>query len=602
MRALLLCASLFVVGASALDASFAEPRPALRKGAGFEPEDALFEAEMAEANRYGYGEELQGRRLQSTGTTTTSRKGYGERVGESFYMALGGCFLLCFIPCLIYANEGEHVKQLKRIEFAEEKSIKVDATTATTSTNNELVFISAKVETDGAEVTGEGWTQGFFKSTNAVALKMTAFIYQYEEYTTESTRTDTLGGGSTKTTEYKIRQGWYPSPQSQPTRHNERNVVPPGWQGVKNGDGTNMVANARCGKYGITQKMMRDQSEDFLHWTPIQVAVSGDTGGLNFQDKSNGVWDTSGGQPQIGDVKLEFRQSAANFDCSIIAKQVGLGPDGKTLQADPDDNIDLVEDKSCAAKCLAAIGAADHGVSYTPISNSDKADVSSTIVGNPKADFGLTQKLVKDQNCLPCCKYKDGLLGNVWFVQRGAMNKTQMVNKEGDDEGTRTCIIRVVSYFLLVAGWILLFSPIYRVLSFLPGGETIGYWLVVIIAVPLALICCLTTLLISYLRFRPILATFLLLIIGGLWVYLGVLAGQNGVYGDMMAQMKPGGKNVAVCYLKDGANDVFAAICSGKKDEVGCATVAETCIWGIKGAAAAAAPAPAPAPVPAGRM
>ena len=34
-------------------------------------------------------------------------------------MMIGGLVLLCLTPCCIYANEGEYVKGLKRIEFGE---------------------------------------------------------------------------------------------------------------------------------------------------------------------------------------------------------------------------------------------------------------------------------------------------------------------------------------------------------------------------------------------------------------------------------------------------------------------------------------------------
>ena len=77
-------------------------------------------------------------------------------------------------------------------------------------------------------------------------------------------------------------------------------------------------------------------------------------------------------------------------------------------------------------------------------------------------------------------------------------------------------------------------------------------------------------------------ATFLLLIVSGGWIYLSIYAGQQGVYDDMLASMRPGAAKLTTCYLKPGANAVFANICAGQTDEAGCATVKETCVWGIK--------------------
>ena len=122
-----------------------------------------------------------------------------------------------------------------------------------------------------------------------------------------------------------MRQGWYEKEQPNPPHFPQnRNVVPGEWHGVKKGTGTSVVKTARLGKYGITQEMMTDQSEDFLVWQAADVANVPAQGALAFNGANGEFYSCPEHAPQIGAVKLVFKKSPAPFNCGIIAKQVGL--------------------------------------------------------------------------------------------------------------------------------------------------------------------------------------------------------------------------------------------------------------------------------------
>ena len=78
-------------------------------------------------------------------------------------------------------------------------------------------------------------------------------------------------------------------------------------------------------------------------------------------------------------------------------------------------------------------------------------------------------------------------------------------------------MLRILGWALLCASWAMLFSPFTAALSVLPLLGGIGNAAVFVVALITSLLCCGTVTLLAYIRYRPMLASVLLLLAGGIW-------------------------------------------------------------------------------------
>ena len=66
------------------------------------------------------------RHLQTTTATETTRVNIWQKLKESLGWTIIGFILIICMPCAIWKNEGRHVRELVRIDFAKNKAIEVD--------------------------------------------------------------------------------------------------------------------------------------------------------------------------------------------------------------------------------------------------------------------------------------------------------------------------------------------------------------------------------------------------------------------------------------------------------------------------------------------
>lgn len=108
-------------------------------------------------------------------------------------------------------------------------------------------------------------------------------------------------------------------------------------------------------------------------------------------------------------------------------------------------------------------------------------------------------------------------LGEIWMVRKGHHSLKDMISMAQEDEKKLLNIIRAVACVLLLAGWIMLFSPFVTALQVLPLLSSLGFFAVVVCALIVSCLCCLTITIIAWFNYRPLLSIGLLAIAGGIW-------------------------------------------------------------------------------------
>ena len=86
-----------------------------------------------------------------------------------------------------------------------------------------------------------------------------------------------------------------------------------------------------------------------------------------------------------------------------------------------------------------------------------------------------------------------------------------------EDEKKVLYLVRAVGCVLLLVGWVMLFSPFVTALEVLPLLSGLGFFAVVLVALIMSTLCCLTVGIVAYIRYRPVLAIGLLALAGGIW-------------------------------------------------------------------------------------
>lgn len=161
-----------------------------------------------------------------------------QKLKESLGAAIVGFILIIFMPCLIWKNEGRHVRgtlspstcfeivlqctrihkssnrclfvhcttELSRIEFCKNKAVVVNCMEPTDETSEQLVYFCGNVLVDDEQITfPETDTLNLASALpKGLMLKRTCYIYQKFEDSQQSTEKH-IGGGETRTTNYSLR-------------------------------------------------------------------------------------------------------------------------------------------------------------------------------------------------------------------------------------------------------------------------------------------------------------------------------------------------------------------------------------------------------------
>lgn len=181
----------------------------------FEFDDSDDADDLLDDDFFGYQPKRflrQQRKLQSSTSESTQVNVWG-RLKESLGMTIIGFILIVVMPCLIWKNEGRHVRELKRIDFCRNKAVQVDCINVGDDTVERLVYFTGQVQAGGQAGKaildfGGGNLNLSSGLPQALAMRRTCYIYQKFEEAVNSTDRNRVGGGETRTTTYNLKEDW----------------------------------------------------------------------------------------------------------------------------------------------------------------------------------------------------------------------------------------------------------------------------------------------------------------------------------------------------------------------------------------------------------
>jgi len=454
-----------------------------------------------------------GRRLQSNkgggtsggssgGTTTTTKCNTWCKLKESLGLTLVGLILVCLSPCLMWKNEGRHVNELRRIDFCKNKAVVIDNADMPSDENTgQLIHFVGKLSIDEDTLDlAPGPLNITTPLPKALVIKRTCMIYQKFEQSSQQVKNDTIGAGQTTITTYTVKEDWTPSlqparltnlpdevnshgiwdelvsnsgaPESAAPSNDAMAGMPPGMAALLGPDltkaphGIAISKSAHVGGFGITSSIVMSEPAVFQsEWMPLPAEMVPDDiealPELRKDRYGNLTTVEEGDQPANGDVMIKYEYSADGFDVSFVVQQVLADSDPET--------------------------------------------------GVPAHKFGIEKGRVLDEKC--CGKISDDL-GVIWMVRRGRHALDEMIDMAKADEAMITKIVRVLSYVLLVAGWMMLFSIFTTLLSTLPLIGALGKAAFFIVALIVGTVCCCGVTALAYVRYRPVLAFGILALAG----------------------------------------------------------------------------------------
>jgi len=134
--------------------------------------------------------------------TVVSNSSWFSRIGKSIMGVLVGLVLLVVAVVLLFWNEGRAVKTFKTLQEGEGAVVSVEAGEINPDNEGKLIHLSGAAETE------ETLTDpSFGVSENALRLRRSVSMYQWEEKS-ESKTEKKLGGGEETVTTYTYSKGW----------------------------------------------------------------------------------------------------------------------------------------------------------------------------------------------------------------------------------------------------------------------------------------------------------------------------------------------------------------------------------------------------------
>lgn len=456
-----------------------------------------------------------------------------QKLKESLGAAIIGFLLIIIAPCLIWKNEGRHVHELARIQFCKNKAIMVQCDSPTDETLGQMVHFVGNVTVGDdhplllskEEGEGDNNTVDQLNITSplpkALLVQRTIYIFQKFERSQTNVQRNMVGGGETRTTEYSIMEDWCTEPQPSCPNAADGDNSRGDWDAIVDACGgarpeapeedphlaampnqlkeamakmgmntTNYNAaphakvyapSARVGSFGLSQEIRRENPMVFASsMTPVPVEYLPESvekcpslqRSSTQQDNTLCTFDASSSSPQNGDIKVVYEYVPDGFEASFIVEQVSTKAMGNST---PD---------------LEKQALLDEG------------------------GYGVQKKHAIDDRCFGKCSTD---LGDIWMVRKGRHDVHDMIHMATEEEAKLTKIIRLVGWLLLMVGWTCLFAPFYTALQVLPLLGGLGFFAAVLFALIVSCLCCLTVTLLAYLRYRPLMVSIILLLVGGIW-------------------------------------------------------------------------------------
>lgn len=258
--------------------------------------------------------------------TKTTSQGLFSRIGGAIKGIVVGLVLIMIAFGLLFWNEGRAVKTAKSLEEGASAVVSVSAESVDPANDGNLIHFT------GQTVVGSPVSDPIFGiSTDALALRRTVEMYQWQETSRSETR-EKLGGGTETVTTYEYNQGWH-SNRIDSSRFEE----PRGHQNpteMRYQDNTVRADNVTVGAFTLSENLIGQASnyqdyrldDEFLNSLPANIRGEAQLSGNHL------YFGINPSTPSIGDTRVSFSTVPAGV-VSVVAQQSGTTLTGYQTRA-----------------------------------------------------------------------------------------------------------------------------------------------------------------------------------------------------------------------------------------------------------------------------
>ena len=254
--------------------------------------------------------------MSNDSVRTVTNQSWFSRIKESFVGILIGLLLFLAAFPVLFLNEGRALKTAKGLEEGARSVVSVEADVIDKTMDKKLVHVTGEATT-----VEELDDSAFNVIINAVALRRTAEMYQWEESKKSETK-DKLGGGQETVTTYSYQKSWSKTPiNSESFQERQGHTNPATMPFTERIERASLVT---LGAYRLPPSLIL-KMDDFqsLFVTQamyeklpvlIQSKNSVDNGFLYIGENPQ--------SPQIGDTRISF-QIVKPGPVNVVARQIG---------------------------------------------------------------------------------------------------------------------------------------------------------------------------------------------------------------------------------------------------------------------------------------
>ncbi len=254
--------------------------------------------------------------MSNDSVRTVTNQSWFSRIKESFVGILIGLLLFLAAFPVLFLNEGRALKTAKGLEEGARSVVSVEADVIDKTMDKKLVHVTGEATT-----VEELDDSAFNVIINAVALRRTAEMYQWEESKKSETK-DKLGGGQETVTTYSYQKSWSKTPiNSESFQERQGHTNPATMPFTERIERASLVT---LGAYRLPPSLIL-KMDDFQPLpvtqamyeklpAPIQSKSSVDNGFLYIGENPQ--------SPQIGDTRISF-QIVKPGPVSVVARQIG---------------------------------------------------------------------------------------------------------------------------------------------------------------------------------------------------------------------------------------------------------------------------------------
>lgn len=250
--------------------------------------------------------------------TETATTGWFSRIGDSIKGILFGLVMVAAAFPVLFTNEGCAVKTRKTLDQGSKEFVHAEAATVDPANEGKLVHLTGKASTP-TQLSDEK----FKVSSQSLMLKREVEMYQWKEETSQETKKK-LGGGTETTTTYQYEKGWHKGRiDSSNFKQQDGHLNPP--PRVSNASWT--AKDIILGGYTLNESLVgKISSYQTIHIHDDAASKAVVTANKLLHVHNGGYyWGKSPDAPEVGDLRISFKQVASPTEVSVIAQQKGSG-------------------------------------------------------------------------------------------------------------------------------------------------------------------------------------------------------------------------------------------------------------------------------------